>query len=113
VYRIISDADTASDITYIEDDRDEANVFKGDKEDRTNPAIWWSGDDFIRVNWMFFNYTGWHNVVVSAMDENYYEYRSGLNFNQFNGQNFNQVIKNGYGIFSSSASDTIRIYVVE
>lgn len=113
VYRIISDADTANDITYIEDDRDEAKVFKGDKENRTNPAIWWSSDDFIRVNWMFFNYNGWHNVIVSAMDENYYQYRSGLNFNQFNGQNFNQVIKNGYGIFSSSASDTIRIYVVE
>ena len=62
---------------------------------------------------MFFNYTGWHNVIVSAMDENYYQYRSGLNFSQFNGQNFNQIIKNGYGIFSSSASDTIRIYVVE
>lgn len=113
IYRIISNADSANDQTYIEDDRDEANVFKGDKEDRTNPAIWWVSDNFARINWMFFNYTGWHNVVISAMDENYYEYRSGLNFNQFNGQNFNQIIKNGYGIFTASASDTIRVYVVE
>lgn len=113
LYRIISDADSANEQTYIEDDRDEANVFKGDKEDRTDPAIWWASDNFTRINWMFFNYTGWHNVVVSAMDENYYRYRSGLNFSQFNGQNFNQIIQNGYGIFSSSSSDTIRVFLVE
>jgi hypothetical protein len=47
------------------------------------------------------------------MDENYYQYRSGLNFNQFNGQNFNQIIKNGYGLLASSSSDSIRIYVIE
>jgi hypothetical protein len=112
VYRIVSDADSANKNTFIEDDRDEANVFKGDPEDRTNPAIWWASDNFARINWMFFNYSGWHTVSVSAMDDNYYQYRSGLNFNQFNGQNFNQIIKNGYGVFTSSSSDSIRIYVV-
>ncbi len=113
VYRIVSDADTAIENNFIEDDRDVANIFKGEEEDRTNPAIWWVGDQFVRINWMFFNYTGWHDLVVSAMDSNYYEYRQGLNFNQFNGQNFNRVVENGYGIFASSASDTIPIYVVE
>lgn len=113
VYRIVSDADSANQLAFIEDDRDEADVFKGDPEDRTNPAIWWASDNFTRINWMFFNYTGWHTVSVSAMDENYYQYRSGLNFNQFNGQNFNQIIKNGYGLLASSSSDSIRIYVIE
>lgn len=113
IFRIISLADSATPENFIEDDRDVAEVFKGKVEDRTNPAIWWVGDQFARINWMFFNYTGWHSIIVSAMDENYYRYRSGLNFEQLPGKNFQQVIENGYGIFASSASDTIRVFVVE
>ncbi|GEM_PF-2895985 len=113
IYRIISLADSATEANFIEDDRDVADVFKGKKEDRTNPAIWWVGDKFARINWMFFNYTGWHSIIVSAMDDNYYQYKQGLNFNQNYGQNFPQVVENGYGLFDSSASDTLRIYLVE
>jgi hypothetical protein len=113
IFRILSIADVAADSNFIVDDRIEAEVFKGDPEDRENPGIWWVADTYVRVNWMFFNWTGWHNIVVSAMDSNYYNYRNGVLFGEQNGQNFNQVVQGGLGLFFSSASDTLRIYLVE
>ncbi|HFE64189.1 MAG TPA: DUF4249 family protein [Caldithrix sp.] len=113
IYRIISLADSATPENFIEDDRTEANVFKGDKENRKNPSIWWAAENFAPINWMFFNWTGWHSIIVSAMDENYYNYRNGLIAGEQSGQNFNSVVTNGYGLFCSSASDTLRIYLVE
>jgi Domain of unknown function (DUF4249) len=113
IYRIISLADTATDANFIVDDRPEAEVFKGEVQDRKNPSIWWVADEYVRVNWMFFNWTGWHSIIISAMDENYYEYRNGILFGEQSGQNFNEVVKGGLGLFCSSASDTLRIYLVE
>ena len=113
IFRILSIAEVADDSNFIVDDRIEAEVFKGDPEDRENPGIWWVADTYVRVNWMFFNWTGWHNIVVSAMDSNYYNYRNGVLFGEQNGQNFNQVVQGGLGLFFSSASDTLRIYLVE
>jgi hypothetical protein len=113
IYRILSIADVAADLNFIIDNRTEAEVFKGKPEDRDNPGIWWVADTYVRINWMFFNWTGWHNVVVSAMDSNYYNYRNGILFGEQNGQNFNPVVQGGLGLFFSSASDTLRIYLVE
>jgi hypothetical protein len=113
IYRIISIADEATEDNFIVDDRPEAEVFKGEEKDRKNPSIWWVADEYVRINWMFFNWTGWHNIIVSAMDDNYYQYRNGLLFGEQGGQNFNEVVKGGLGLFCSSASDTLRIYVVE
>jgi hypothetical protein len=113
IFRIASLADIATDANYIEDDRDEANIFKGEKEDRLNPGMWWVGDIYVRINWMYFNWTGWHSIIVSAMDNNYYDYRNGILFGEQIGQNFNNIIKGGYGLFCSSATDTLRIFVME
>ena len=113
IYRIISLADVANQNNFIEDDRPEADVFKGEEKDRINPAMWWVADEYARINWMFFNYTGWHSIIVSAMDDNYYDYRNGILFGEQSGQNFNSIVKGGYGLFASSASDTLRIYLVE
>jgi hypothetical protein len=113
IYRILSLAEQANAQNFIQDDRPEAEVFKGEVEDRINPGIWWVADQFVRVNWMFFNWTGWHQIVVSAMDSNYYEYRNGILFGEQGGQNFNQIVVGGLGLFCSSASDTLRIYLVE
>lgn len=116
IYRIISLADTATAENYIDDDRSIADILKGEREDRDNPAVWWASNTtkYARINWMYFNYTGWHSIIVSAMDENYYKYREGILFgNQRPGEEFNQVVKGGYGLFCSAASDTIRVYVVE
>ena len=113
IYRIISSADHASDDNFIEDGRPEAEVFKGEKEDRKNPTLWWVADEYVRINWMFFNWTGWHSIIVSAMDDNYYQYRNGILFGEQSGQNFNEVVEGGLGLFCSSASDTLRIYLVE
>ena len=41
IFRILSIADVAADSNFIVDDRIEAEVFKGDPEDRENPGIWW------------------------------------------------------------------------
>lgn len=111
IYRIISLADSASETNFIDDDRPEAKIFKGKKEDRKNPGMWWVADQYVRINWMYFNWTGWHSIIVSAMDENYYYYRNGILFGEQDGQNFNEVVKGGLGLFCSSASDTLRIYV--
>lgn len=113
IYRIISLADSATPENFIHDDRTEANVFKGKEEDRKNPSIWWAGENFTPINWMYFNWTGWHSIIVSAMDENYYNYRNGLIVGEQRGQNFYSVVTNGYGLFCSSASDTLRIYLVK
>jgi hypothetical protein len=113
IYRLLSIADVAADSNFIVDERTEAEVFKGSPEDRENPGIWWVADTYARVNWMFFNWTGWHNLVVSAVDSNYYNYRRGILFGEQNGQNFNPVIQGGLGLFFSSASDTLRIYLIE
>ncbi len=75
--------------------------------------MWWVADQYVRINWMYFNWTGWHRIIVSAMDENYYTYRKGILFGEQNGQNFNEVVKGGLGLFCSSASDTLRIYVTQ
>ena len=74
---------------------------------------WWVADTYARINWMFFNWTGWHQMIVSAMDSNYYEYRNGILFGEQGEQSFNQVVQGGLGLFCSSASDTLRIYLVE
>ncbi|MCK5454240.1 MAG: DUF4249 family protein [Calditrichia bacterium] len=113
IYRVLSLAEEATPENFIEDDRTEAEVFKGEKEDRLNPGMWWVADEYARINWMFFNWTGWHQVVVSAMDSNYYEYRSGILFGEQGAQNFNQIVEGGLGLFCSSASDTIHIFLVE
>jgi len=113
IYRVISLADVANQNNFIEDDRPEADVFKGEEKDRINPAMWWVADEYARINWMFFNYTGWHSIIVSAMDDNYYDYRNGISFGEQSGQNFNSIVKGGYGLFASCASDTLRIYLVE
>jgi len=113
IYRVMSLAEVASPENFIEDDRDEAEVFKGEVEDRLNPGIWWVADNYARINWMFFNWTGWHQMVVSAMDSNYYVYRNGILFGEQGAQSFNQVVEGGLGLFCSSASDTLRIYLVE
>lgn len=113
IYRILSIAEEERPENFIEDDRPEADVFKGEVEDRINPGIWWVADEYVRVNWMFFNWTGWHQIVVSAMDSNYYEYRNGILFGEQGGQNFNQIVEGGLGLFSSSASDTLRIFLIE
>jgi len=113
IYRILSIANVATDANFIVDNRTEAEVFKGDPEDRENPGIWWVADTYARINWMFFNWTGWHDVVVSAADSNYYFYRNGLLFGEQNGQNFNPVVQGALGLFFSSASDTLRIFLVE
>ncbi|OGB63294.1 MAG: hypothetical protein A2Y94_15190 [Caldithrix sp. RBG_13_44_9] len=113
IYRIISLADVATEANFIVDDRPEAEVFKGEEKDRKNPSIWWVADEYVRVNWMFFNWTGWHSIIVSAMDDNYYQYRNGILFGEQGGQNFNEVVRGGLGLFCSSASDTLRIYLVE
>ncbi len=114
IFRIVSVADIATPENFIEDNRTEANVFKGEKEDRENPAIWWVADDYARINWMYFNWTGWHNIIVSAVDGNYYNYRNGVLFGeQYVGQNFNSVVDGGFGLFCSTATDTIRIYLLE
>ncbi len=113
IYRVISIADSATAGNFIRDDRNEAKVFKGEPEDRLNPGMWWVADDYARINWMYFNWTGWHSVVVSAMDDNYYDYRNGILFGEQSGQNFNNVVKGGYGLFCASASDTLRIYLVQ
>ncbi|KPL26741.1 MAG: hypothetical protein AMS23_00500 [Bacteroides sp. SM1_62] len=114
IFRIVSLAKEATAENFIEDDRNEAKIFKGEVEDRLNPTIWWVGDDYARINWMYFNWTGWHDVIVSAVDSNYYDYRNGVLFGEQSvGQNFNSTIGGGYGLFYSSASDTIRIYLVE
>ncbi|RQW00251.1 MAG: DUF4249 domain-containing protein [Calditrichaeota bacterium] len=113
IFRIISRADSANPTNFIEDDRIEAEVFKGEPEDRLNPGIWWVADNYARINWMYFNWRGWHDIIVSAVDSNYYNYRKGVLFGEQSGQNFNQVVKGGYGLFFSTASDTLRIYLVE
>ena len=113
IYRILSIAEEERPENFIQDDRPEAEVFKGEVEDRVNPGIWWVADEYVRVNWMFFNWTGWHQIVVSAMDSNYYNYRNGILFGEQGGQNFNQIVEGGLGLFSSSASDTLRIFLVE
>ncbi len=113
IYRIISRADSAKPKYFIQDDRPEANVFKGEEKDRLNPGIWWVADTYARINWMYFNWTGWHDIIVSAMDSNYYDYRQGILFGEQGGQNFSPVVKGGYGLFCSSASDTLRIFIVE
>lgn len=113
IYRIISLADVATEANFIVDDRPEADAFKGEEKDRKNPSIWWVADEYVRINWMFFNWTGWHNIIVSAMDDNYYQYRNGILFGEQGGQNFNEVVKGGLGLFCSSTSDTLRIYLVE
>jgi hypothetical protein len=113
IYRVMSLAEVATPENFIVDDRDEAEVFKGEAEDRVNPGIWWVADNYARINWMFFNWTGWHQMIVSAMDSNYYEYRNGILFGEQGAQSFNQIVEGGLGLFCSSASDTIRIYIVE
>lgn len=116
IYRVTSLADSATPENYINDDRNIANILKGEREDRKNPTIWWASNTFkyARINWMYFNWTGWHSIIVSAMDDNYYKYRQGILFNeQRPGEEFNQIVKGGYGLFCSSASDTIRVYIVE
>lgn len=113
IYRIISVADSAIEANFIEDDRPEAEIFKGEKGDRKNPGMWWVADQYVRINWMYFNWTGWHSIIISAMDENYYYYRQGILFGEQDGQNFNEVVKSGLGLFCSSASDTLRIYVTQ
>jgi hypothetical protein len=113
IFRIISLADSAKPRYFIEDDRPEANAFKGEEQDRLNPGIWWAADTYARINWMYFNWTGWHDIIVSAMDNNYYNYRQGILFGEQGGQNFKQVVEGGYGLFCSSASDTLRIFLRE
>jgi hypothetical protein len=113
IYRIISVAKEATQGNFIKDDRTEANAFKGDEEDRENPGIWWVADEYARINWMYFNWTGWHDIIVSAVDENYYNYRNGVLFGEQSGQNFNPVVAGGYGLFFSAASDTLKIFLVE
>jgi hypothetical protein len=113
IYRVVSLAKEATLENFIEDDRTEADVFKGDEEDRENPSIWWVADEYARVNWMYFNWTGWHDIIVSAVDENYYNYRNGVLFGEQSGQNFNPVVEGGYGLFCSAASDTLSIFIVE
>ena len=113
IFRISSFAELATPDNFIEDERTEAKIFKGDAEDRENPSLWWIGDQFARINWMYFNWTGPQRIIVSAMDENYYQYRNGILFGEQTGQNFNDVIKNGYGLFASSANDTLDIFLVE
>jgi hypothetical protein len=114
IFRIVSLAKEATVENFIEDDRNEANIFKGEVEDRLNPTIWWVGDDYARINWMFFNWTGWHDVIVSAIDSNYYDYRKGVLFGEQSvGQNFNSTIEGGLGLFYSAVNDTLRIFLVE
>jgi len=116
IYRVTSLADTATAENFIDDDRNIADLLKGDPEDRENPSIWWASNTFryARINWMYFNWTGWHSIIVSAMDQNYYKYREGILFNeQRPGEEYNQIVKGGYGLFCSSASDTIRVFIVE
>ncbi|GAB4338705.1 MAG: hypothetical protein Kow0037_22920 [Calditrichia bacterium] len=111
IVRITCKALTPTPQNFIEDDRDEAIMFKGEKEDRVNPSIWWYGGTYARINWMYFNWRGWHTIVAAATDSNYYKYRQGLLMGVQNGQNFNNVVKNGYGLFYSSAADTLHIYL--
>jgi hypothetical protein len=113
IYRVLSLAEIATPTNFIKDDRTEAEVFKGEEKDRLNPGMWWVADNYARINWMFFNWTGWHQVMVSAMDSNYYDYRNGILFGEQGAQSFNQIVEGGLGLFCSSASDTIRIYLVE
>ena len=116
IYRIISLADTAGSENYIDDDRNIANILKGERQDRDNPTVWWASNDtkYARINWMYFNWTGWHSIIVSAMDRNYYYYKQGILFGeQRPGEEYNQVVNGGYGLFCSSASDTIRVFIVE
>jgi hypothetical protein len=116
IYRITSLADTAAAANFIDDDRNIADILKGKIEDRENPTVWWASNDtkYARINWMYFNWTGWHSIIVSAMDHNYYHYKQGILFGeQRPGEEYNQVVNGGYGLFCSSASDTIRVFVVE
>jgi hypothetical protein len=113
IFRISSLALNPTDTNFINDERTEANIFKGQKEDRENPTIWWVAESYARINWMYFNWIGSHQIVIAAMDENYYKYRSGLLFGEQSGQNFNTVVQNGYGLFASSANDTINIFIVK
>ena len=113
IFRVVSLADSADQDNFIKDDRSEAKLFKGEEKDRINPAMWWVASDYVGINWMFFNYTGWHNLIVSAMDDNYYNYRNGILFGEQGGQNFNNIVQNGYGLFASAASDTLRIFLVK
>jgi len=100
IYRIVSLAEQPTPENFIVDDRPEARLLKGPEEERLNPAIWWTTVLYVRINWMYFNWTGWHKIIVSAMDENYYDYRQGILFGEQYGQNFN-----------TSASDTLRVYL--
>jgi len=116
IYRVTSLADTATAENFIDDDRNIAEILKGKIEDRENPAIWWASNTFkyARINWMYFNWTGWHSIIVSAMDANYYNYKQGILFGeQRPGEQYNQIVQGGYGLFCSSASDTIRVFIVE
>jgi len=116
IFRVLSWAEEAVEINRIEDDRTLTDILKGEDRYEQNPSIWWTSSDFpyARINWMYFNYRGWHTITVSAMDENYYLYRNGILFNeQRPGEQYNQVIEGGYGLFSSCSSDTIRLFIAE
>jgi hypothetical protein len=116
IFRVLSLAEEALEKNRIEDDRTLTDILKGEDRYEQNPSIWWTSSDFpyARINWMYFNYRGWHIITVSAMDENYYLYRNGILFNdQRPGEQFNQVIEGGYGLFSSCSTDTIRVFVAE
>ena len=116
IYRILSFAEETTPENFIQDDRAITDLLKGADRIEINPLLWWTSDDFkyARINWMYFNWRGWHSVIVSAMDENYYLYRNGVLFGeQRSGQQFNQVVVGGYGLFCSAADDTIRVFIVD
>lgn len=116
IYRITSLAEQATPENFIVDDRAVADILKGENRDKENPVMWWSSNDlkYVHINWMFFNWRGWHTIIVSAMDQNYYNYRNGVVFGeQRPGEEFNQVVKGGYGLFCSAANDSIRVFIVE
>ena len=81
----------------------------------TNPNIWLADTSPIPMMWLYFNYYGLQLINVQVVDQAYYDYFSGDPFVFNNQQNQfilpDSNIENGYGLFSSTLSNSFFIYL--
>jgi len=89
--------------------------FRDDRGDpyRLNPFTWQFSQPPIPLNWLSFNYYGYHLIMLEATDDAYYNYYSGDPF----GQNIYLLpesnIIGGYGLFSSTNAKAFLVNIIK
>ncbi len=89
--------------------RTESGMGHGEDPDRTSYWTQDASDAF--VPWFFFNYTGWHTVLVYNIDQAFKRYLWTLNRNLDQADKTEMNVVGGLGVVTAFGCDSVRVFI--